>query len=259
MYSKEKGWEGAFLPLSETCTTATGAVPWDAHHDTKQVVSLPFVDSFRDPPPFMPQAIPKELADKLFTFHQHPWLWFAGQILLYLLRPNEQLKRFIADRKKALNIKKPYAGVQVRRTDKLIEEAKLHRLDEYMVRVEEWYRLYGMTHEVDKKRVFIATDDPSVITEAKTKYTDYEVYGDDRIVQTAQTKSRYSLESLFGIIFDVYMLAESDYLSCTFSSNVGRLAFEFLQANHVDASKKATSVDWNYFFFGQRTDKQIVL
>jgi hypothetical protein len=51
-------------------------------------------------------------------------------------------------------------------------------------------------------------------------YTDYEIYGDDRIVQTAQTKSRYSLESLFGIIFDVYMLAESDYLSCTFSSNV---------------------------------------
>ena len=60
-------------------------------------------------------------------------------------------------------------SVQVRRTDKLIVEAKFHSLDEYMVRVEEWYRLYGMTHEVDKKRVFIATDDPSVITEAKTK------------------------------------------------------------------------------------------
>ena len=52
------------------------------------------------------------------------------------------------------------------------------------------------------------------------RYTDYEVYGDDRIVQTAQTKSRYSLESLFGIIFDVQMLAESDYFACTFSSNV---------------------------------------
>ena len=84
-----------------------------------QVVSVPFVSYLKDPPPFMPQAIPKELADKLFTFHQHPFLWFAGQILLYLLRPNEQLRRFIADRKKALDMKKPYAGL-VQNTPMLI-------------------------------------------------------------------------------------------------------------------------------------------
>ena len=60
-------------------------------------------------------------------------------------------------------------SVQVRRTDKINTEAAFHSIDEYMVHVEEWYHLYGMNHKLDKKRVFIATDDPGVIKEARTK------------------------------------------------------------------------------------------
>ena len=55
------------------------------------------------------------------------------------------------------------------------------------------------------------------------RYSDYEVYGDDCVAQSAQTHSRYSLLSLFRVIFDVFMLADSDYLVCTFSSNVSTL------------------------------------
>ena len=58
--------------------------------------------------------------------------------------------------------------IHVRRTDKNKEE-RYHDLDEYMVQVEEWYRSYGRTNKVDKKRIFIATDEPKVIAEAKTK------------------------------------------------------------------------------------------
>ena len=57
----------------------------------------------------------------------------------------------------------------MRRTDKLFEEASPHSIDEYMVHVEEWYQLYAKDNKVDKKRVFIATDDPSVIKEARQK------------------------------------------------------------------------------------------
>ena len=60
-------------------------------------------------------------------------------------------------------------SVQVRRTDKINTEAAYHGIDEYMLHVEEWYQKHGMTHHVERKRVFIATDDPTVIKEARTK------------------------------------------------------------------------------------------
>ena len=60
-------------------------------------------------------------------------------------------------------------SVQVRRTDKINTEAAYHGIDEYMLHVEEWYQKHGMTHHIERKRVFIATDDPTVIKEARTK------------------------------------------------------------------------------------------
>ena len=36
-YSPQKGWEGAFLPVSTTCTAFTNARNWDASHDAAQV------------------------------------------------------------------------------------------------------------------------------------------------------------------------------------------------------------------------------
>ena len=57
----------------------------------------------------------------------------------------------------------------MRRTDKVKEEAKTHDVDEYMVHIEDWFQLCkkDQYRQVDKKRVYIATDDPSVIKKAK--------------------------------------------------------------------------------------------
>ena len=57
----------------------------------------------------------------------------------------------------------------MRRTDKIDKESAFHGIDEYLVHVEDWYQLYAKGNKVDKKRVFIATDDPSVIKEARQK------------------------------------------------------------------------------------------
>ena len=57
----------------------------------------------------MPQAVPKEFADKLFAFHGSPFVWFTGQFFSYMMRPNEQLKQYMAEKKKTSNIQKPYA------------------------------------------------------------------------------------------------------------------------------------------------------
>lgn len=48
-------------------------------------------------------------------------------------------------------------------------EAAFHPIEEYMVHVEEQFQLLARRVRVDKKRVYLATDDPSLLQEAKTK------------------------------------------------------------------------------------------
>lgn len=59
--------------------------------------------------------------------------------------------------------------VHVRRTDKVGTEAAFHPIEEYMVHVEEHFQLLARRMQVDKRRVYLATDDPSLLKEAKTK------------------------------------------------------------------------------------------
>ena len=60
-------------------------------------------------------------------------------------------------------------SIQVRRTDKINTEAAFHTLAEYMVHVEERYEYQEVLGNHWKKRVYIATDDPSVVKEAINK------------------------------------------------------------------------------------------
>ena len=108
----------------------------------------------------------------------------------------------------------------MRRTDKVGTEAAFHNIDEYMNAVDEYYDQLELKEHVDKRRIYLATDDPKVITDAKEKYTHYEVLGDPVISKTAAVSSRYTDTSLKGIILDIHMLSMSDYLVCTFSSQV---------------------------------------
>lgn len=48
-------------------------------------------------------------------------------------------------------------------------EAAFHPIEEYMIHVEEQFQLLARRVHVDKKRVYLATDDPSLLQEAKNK------------------------------------------------------------------------------------------
>lgn len=52
------------------------------------------------------------------------------------------------------------------------------------------------------------------------RYPDYEILGDPQIAKTAAVSTRYSDGALNGLIQDLYFLSQSDYLVCTFSSQV---------------------------------------
>jgi len=62
---------------------------------------------------------------------------------------------------------------------------------------------------------------------------------------------RYTPESAKGVIEDIYFLSQCDYLVCTFSSQVCRLAYELMQPRFPDASWRFKSLDDVYYFGGQ--------
>ncbi|CAG5125708.1 unnamed protein product [Candidula unifasciata] len=120
-----------------------------------------------------------------------------------------------------------------------------------MYHVKEYYDQVERTQPGITRRVYIATDEPTVLSEAIKKYPNYTFINDFNGTRTASMASRNSKESLHGIITDVYYLARCDYLVCTFSSNVCRLAYELMQTVHGDASTNVRSLDAMYFFHGQ--------
>lgn len=58
----------------------------------------------------------------------------------------------------------------MRRTDKVGTEAAYHSIDEYMMHVENYYRALKLRQPDVVQRVYLASDDPTVITEAQKKY-----------------------------------------------------------------------------------------
>ena len=59
--------------------------------------------------------------------------------------------------------------VHVRRTDKINLEAAFHGIEEYMYWVDHFYERLERHKKIDKRRVFLASDDPSVLPTAKEK------------------------------------------------------------------------------------------
>ncbi|VDN29350.1 unnamed protein product [Dibothriocephalus latus] len=73
-----------------------------------------------------------------------------------------------------------------------------------------------------KRRVLVTTDDASVFAEAQRKYPNYEFIGDSQRAKSAELSSRYTHDALVAVITDVVALSHTDYLVCTFSSQVSR-------------------------------------
>lgn len=92
----------------------------------------------------------------------------------------------------------------------------------------------------------------------KEKYANYEVIGDPGVAKTAAVSTRYTDESLNGILIDIHLLSLTDFLVCTFSSQVCRVAYEIMQTMHVDASDKFVSLDDIYYYGGQMNHFQEV-
>ena len=268
---KSKGWrynkngfEDFFLPVSDKCPVPSkleNKKTWGPNIQDTINVELGIVDSVNPRPAFLPPAIPSDLSDRIQRLHGDPIVWWVSQFLKYLLRPQAELTKMLQDSETRIKFEHPIVGIHVRRTDKVGTEAAFHSIDEYMKHVVEYYqeREVKQGHPDPVKRVFVASDDVKVLAECVKKYPDFEFLGDTSIAKSAAVPSRYTSSSLKGVITDIHLLSLTDYLVCTFSSQVCRIAYEIMQEFHVDAYDRFKSLDDIWYFGGQDEHQQVAV
>ncbi|GFO27525.1 alpha-(1,6)-fucosyltransferase [Plakobranchus ocellatus] len=169
-----RGWETVFAPLSHTCIEKGNGPKayWGlAYRDIEkhQVIEMPIVDSLHPRPDFMPLAVPRDLASHLEIFHGDPAVWWIGQVVRYLMRLKPEVQKDVDNAGKKMGFRNVIVGVHIRRTDKINLEAAFHSLDEYMSHVEDFYDQLERKKPGITRRVYLASDDSTVLTEAKNK------------------------------------------------------------------------------------------
>uniref|UniRef100_A0A6B2G5C8 Alpha-(1,6)-fucosyltransferase (Trinotate prediction) n=1 Tax=Myxobolus squamalis TaxID=59785 RepID=A0A6B2G5C8_MYXSQ len=125
-----------------------------------------------------------------------------------------------------------------------------------------WVELYFRKIEIKGKQlkrvVYLATDEIGIVRELKKKYPHYEFITNEKSTLIANTK-RGSKEGTYGIFSDIYYLSECDYLVCTFSSNVCRLAYEWMNGKNSNKSESFKSIDSIYYYDRQLNRQFVVL
>ncbi len=121
------GFDQIFLPLSENCTKFAGVngAAWSKFefiylskekilflglHETADVVDIPLIDNIHPKKDFMPMAIPEDISKRLIRLHGNPFVWFTGQLIRYLLRPQEWLSEFMEKKYQAIKFQTPIVG-----------------------------------------------------------------------------------------------------------------------------------------------------
>lgn len=239
-----QGWSTTFQPV-------TGPACDNAGSDNMITSGYPGYDSCtkeRGKILDMPSSIMTTLAAN----HADPYAWWYGQIMGYILRLQNSTLQAIEDFKKKSGYKNPIVAMHIRRTDKK-REASYHDVAEYMQHAEDFFSRLELTGAVVQRRVFVATDEPSVIKEIKTKFSSYIVISNEHSAKEAfDMKARTKSSALTGMVMDIQLLAEADRLVCALSSGFCRIAYELMQARHsevgLDATRKAVSVDVEYFY-----------
>ena len=221
-------------------------IDWDKH----RVILMPQIppDSLRhhyNRVDILPLTIPPDLYSRISSFHSAPVLWWVGQVVRYVFRPKKEIQKFIDKSAESLGFTGSVIGLQIRRTDKHIE-APPQPLKKYMAEVKYYFgRVESKQNgENINRKVFLATDAPDLLSEVREMYPDYTFLSNNTMSRLASLpRTRYTEESLHGILTDLWLLARCEFLVCTLSSNVCRVAYQLMQTLRGDATRNVVSVD----------------
>ncbi|CAI6344318.1 unnamed protein product [Macrosiphum euphorbiae] len=255
------GFSSLFFPLSNTCTSSLDSnetvLPWPGN-ESAQVVNLTLPIAVPDgsnrmrrqlPPPFDPLVLPEDLSRRIRVLHGDPSVWWIGQFVNYIIRPQLSTIDMFQGYEENMEFERPTVGVHIRRTDKI---GSSHKLEEYMYYVEQYYKQQQMNGKDLFKTIYLATDDPTLFEVAYKRYPDYHIFGDPELSKTGSVATRELDKSIVNINIDLFFLSQCNYLVCTFSSHVCRLAYEIINGNkYADASTQFTSLDDVYYFSDQ--------
>ena len=106
-----------------------------------------------------------------------------------------------------------------------------------MEQVELWFRKYEMLHEPVRRRIFLATDEPQVwkikcedldnvlilqiVQDIQEKYPDYQIVQNTDNSELEGHYTEFQESSAFsGIFQDIHILTLTNFVVCTYSSNV---------------------------------------
>jgi glycoprotein 6-alpha-L-fucosyltransferase len=202
-------------------------------------------------------TIPTELAPQIHKVFEEPSAWWSSEINKFLFKPKPRVQRMFAQAKRILKYQKPIVAVHIRRGNK-ITETPYTPVDLYMDHVNGFYDQLELTQKVDKRRIFLLTDEPKVIEEIRANYTNYEVIVNEKVAKNASNYQQLGLTAK-GIMIDVHLASLSDYFVCTLSSNIGRRIYEFMYHQNIDAHANMFSLDNRYFEYGENRQRFRVL
>lgn len=201
-----------------------------------------------------PPAMPPDAYAEAARFHPHPALWWVGQLVRYILTPAHGATWWEADALLPLSSSlRPYAGVHVRRSDKVTSgEAAEYELAAYLRHV-----------PAGHASVYLATDEPTLLAAARAAHPGRVFHGAAEVAAAAAAagvnSTRYSDASLRGLLGDVAALARADFLVGTFSSHVSRLAHELAQTLRADAAFAVRSLDAAWYYGGQQPEARCLV
>lgn len=197
--------------------------------------------------PYLFTAVPSDLLPRLKKAFEEPQAWWSSQISKYLLRLKPEYQKIINDTMDRIGFKNPIVGLHIRRGNK-ITEAAYQPIEKYMDYADEYFDILEFTEKVDKRRVYIATDEPEVVREAMRKYPNYNILSNHELITAEAQKYENTNFSSLPIIIQSRLLAKCDYFVFTMSSNLGRKFYEFFLWDHSDDGKdRSKSLDWRHF------------
>jgi len=224
------GWECYFKPLSSCVVPQSGLdvdkIPiYNERVDQDdQMVRLWFRQSER-----WRKWVPPDIESQLKQFHQYPSLWYIGQIVHFLLRPNADLEQGYNEMKQRIGFQSPIMGFHARGDDKIVENSIIY-IDYYM-------RFIG-----NYSTIYLATDDKKnmEITEQYQNMTWLYVKGKDSRVSGIGI--RHATGALENLLFDIYFLTECDFFLGSDGSQISRIVYELRQSRYLDGTPTAWSV-----------------
>lgn len=224
--------------------------------EDSKIIYLPSTSRlfYLDPrPSFLPSAVPLDLFPELGRIADLPIAWWMGQLYKFAFQYSDLAQSLIERKIAELRMGDgPIVGMHVRRTDKLLGEAELRYLKDYMRTADEFFDVQELSGPIYKRRIYIATDEPHVVDRATRKFPAFEILSNlEATSLNHDPATRNSFDALLGMLVDVEVLARCDFVICTYTSNVCRLLHEIRMGRDPENFQRLVTMDDQYWTFGE--------